>query len=231
MKLVLIFTLALYSSCLFGQNNYFRLGTEKSGICFGNSQKYNGMRFNLEDRNVSVINGLNLSGLSGSNRLNGISVGLLISGDSVSNGIEIGGLVARTKYHNGLAFGTFGLSCAKLNGVGISGLNVSGDTLNGLFIGLFGVLSLNSRDTVSVINGFAAGGGVIAGRMNGMAFSYILNMFNDQNGVSVGGINVTKELHGFQFGLINCALNNRKFFRWTPLFNFNLRKKTKLKHR
>ena len=65
--------------------------------------------------------------------------------------------------------------------------------------------------------------------MKGVSVSLIYGNINDvQQGVSVGAYNITEQLHGFQFGLINYAHNNRKIFRLTPFFNFNLRNKPKL---
>ena len=226
MRSILIIILALFSSSLFGQNKYLSLGTVENGICFSQAINYNGIRINLSDRNNFGKNDLSFSGFSARNHMNGISFAFLISGDSVSNGLKIGGVVARANKHNGLAIGGLGLTCNKLNGVGISGWNVSGDTLNGLFIGAFGVASFHG--TIRVINGFAIGLGVVAGTMDGVSVALFSNIFDKQEGVAVSAINLAKELHGFQFGLINCALNNRKFFRWTPLFNFNLRKKSNL---
>lgn len=225
MKLFLTVTLACITVCLFGQNRHFMLGPKGNGICLGNSISNNGVRLNLIDTNSDKINGLNLSGYSESKNLNGISVGLLVSAGTISNGIEIGGVTAKSTKHNGFALGGFGVTGNKLNGVGLAGLFINADTLNGLFIGSFGVISFYSSDTIRVINGLAVGGGVIAGNMNGVSIAYFLNKFDNQRGISIGGINLSKELHGFQFGLINCALNNKRFFRWVPLVNFNLRKK------
>lgn len=225
MKIFLLVSFIFVSTCLLGQNNHLSLGIKGNGICFGNSANYNGIRFNAQDRNTNNINGLHLSCYSNSNHLNGICVALLVAEDSISNGIKIGGWTARAKRHNGLAVGGLGLTGTKLNGVGLTGLIVFADTLNGLFIAPFGVIPRISPDTIRVINGFAAGGGIIACKINGVAVAYLLNKFDKQNGVSVAGINLTKELHGFQFGLINCALNNKKFFRWIPIMNFNLRRK------
>jgi len=227
MKLCLILSISLLSSGLFGQNKFLSLGTRENGICFGNSSVYNGIRLNLKDLNTIKVNGISLAAHSVSNRVNGISAGILVAADSFSNGFKIGGLVARVKIHNGLILSSLGITSTKLNGVGVTGLILFGDTLNGLFIGPFGVMPPNTRYTVKIINGFAIGGGVIASTMNGVAVAYFLNKFDTQNGLSIAGINLAKELHGFQFGLINCALNNRRLFRWTPLFNFNLRKKVR----
>ena len=64
--------------------------------------------------------------------------------------------------------------------------------------------------------------------MNGAAVSAIYNQFDTLRGISISTVNLAHQLHGFEFGLINHAGNNRKPFRWTPFFNFNLRKKTRI---
>jgi hypothetical protein len=114
----------------------------------------------------------------------------------------------------------------KINGLGLSFFSVKADTLNGVFLGPYGIMPLNDDDTTNVVNGLSIGGGTIAGVMNGVSLGFIGNLFGKLNGVSIGGVNLAKELNGFQFGLINHAFNNRKLFRWTPIVNFNLRRKS-----
>jgi hypothetical protein len=76
-----------------------------------------------------------------------------------------------------------------------------------------------------VINGVAIGMlDVAARKMNGFSVSLIVSRFDKVNGVSISGINKSEELHGFQFGLINYAGNNKPIFKWIPLVNFNLKK-------
>jgi hypothetical protein len=76
------------------------------------------------------------------------------------------------------------------------------------------------------ISGLALSAGLVTtDKMNGMAASALFNHFDTLHGVSISTVNLVKQLHGFEFGLINHAANNRKPFRWTPFFNFNLRKK------
>jgi hypothetical protein len=62
--------------------------------------------------------------------------------------------------------------------------------------------------------------------MNGIATSAMFNKFDTLHGTSISIVNLANQLHGFEFGLLNHAGNNRKPFRWTPFFNFNLRRKT-----
>lgn len=100
------------------------------------------------------------------------------------------------------------------------------DTLNGLFIGNLGVAGEELQYQNKIINGFAFGIFVVgAEKVNGIMTSIFMTYSNEQNGFAVAAYNKSTNLHGFQFGLINYAGNNRKIFRWMPLINFNLRKK------
>ena len=117
----------------------------------------------------------------------------------------------------------------KFNGIGLAGLSFYADTLNGLFMGMWGNVYWSRYDTIKKISGVAIGGLINnATKINGLAFSFYANSFDVQNGVSIGSYNRATELHGFQFGLINYAGNNRKLFRWLPFFNVHLKKKPKV---
>ena len=211
MKIVFSILLFFLMSIFYGQNKALSLGSKKYGICFGNSSEYNGLRLNVVDKNVNTINGVNFSGYSLSKKSNGISVGILGSFDSISNGLKIGGLGVQSIKHNGLAVGGILLIGKKYNGVGLSVVTIA-DTLNGFFGGALCVGSKsNGKYTAKVFNG--------------VALAFLLTCFEKQNGVSIALLNKTEELHGFQFGLINKANNNRPPFRCMPFLNFNLRKK------
>lgn len=222
-----ILLILLLSINVTGQNGHLCLGYKDNGICFGNSRNFNGIRLNAWDKNVNKINGLNISGLSRTKILSGLSIGIIASFDSISNGIKIGGLASISqKRHNGLAVAGLFVNAEKFNGIGIAGFSPMGDTLNGLFIGLYGVTAWDIDRDIKVINGLGIGGlGVRAKNINGLALGIFYNSFDIQNGVSISLFNKAKELHGFQFGLLNYAGNNRPLFRWTPLFNFNFRQK------
>jgi hypothetical protein len=209
-KLFRVIITILLSLNVYGQNRHFCLGYECNGICFGNSENCNGIRLNAWDNNVNNINGISISGFCDGKINNGLTIGLIASSSNKHNGIAISGLI---------------LQASKLNGIGASMITF-GDTLNGVFIGLYGVAHLNVDDNIKVINGVVFGTwGVRALKMNGLSIGIVQNKFDIQNGVSISIYNKTKELHGFQFGLINYAGNNRRIFRWTPFFNFNLNKK------
>jgi hypothetical protein len=227
MKIKSSFTImfVLLSAILLAQNKHISLGLRNNGICFGNSADYNGMRLNLWDKKVNKINGLNVSGLSNCKKINGLSIGIVASLDTISNGLKIGGLATYAKRHNGIALSGLFIAGEKYNGIGLAGLSPFADTLNGFFVGLWGVTPWSRYDTIKVINGLAIGGlGVSSSKINGLSIAFLLNTFDKQNGVSISCFNRAEVLHGFQFGLINYAGNNRRLFRWIPFINFNLRK-------
>lgn len=225
--LLVIFVTAIPNTNLLGQNRYLSIGLKKCGIGIGNAAVYNGLRLNLWDKNARQLNGINISALSRIEKVNGISLGLLVSADSNSNGIKVGGLYAHaTGTHNGLALSCIGIGGKKFNGLGLSGW-ISADTLNGVFAGWIGpgIIMPEASDSILLINGLTGGlVGNCAVEMNGLALGFIINAFIKQTGMAVAVINSAEELHGIQFGLINRAANNRKLFRWTPFVNFNFRK-------
>lgn len=104
--LILFLSIVCVSNLAKGQNQkedkYFSIGTKTSGICFGNSIKFNGIRFNTKDmgkyHRTLKINGINLS-LGISNDLaNGIQIGIaLIEAQGQANGINIAGLELQGK--------------------------------------------------------------------------------------------------------------------------------------
>jgi hypothetical protein len=186
------------------------LGYHNAGICFGNSRKTNGLRINFDDKDVNLVNGINFSGLSNPEIMNGLSLGVLASHGSFFNGLIISGLVSTAE---------------KINGVGIAALTISADTLNGLFFSLSGVSYLSGIE-VEQINVLSLGliAGAIAKNMNGASIGIVQNNIDNHSGIMIAIVNRSKNLHGFQFGLLNYAGNNRKLFRWLPIINFNLRK-------
>jgi len=223
----LLFSISLFlSTILFGQNKHLSIGHNGNGVCFGNSSKYNGIRLNGWDKNVTNINGINISGFCNSRKTNGISIGIIANLDSISNGLKIGGLATYAEHHNGIALSGLIIGGSKFNGIGFAGISPSADTLNGIFVGLYGITPLSSYDSINIINGLAIGGlGVTSSKMNGLAVGFLRNAFDKQNGVSISCFNRAEELYGVQFGLLNYAGNNRRIFRRIPLINFNFKKK------
>ena len=72
------------------------LGVGNNGICFGNSPRHNGLRFNWSDADIEEINGLNFTlwrpGEPLSGTINGVSFGVVASGANDLNGLSFGGL-------------------------------------------------------------------------------------------------------------------------------------------
>jgi len=209
----------------YGQNNHLTIGINDVGVCFGNSMKNSGLRFNLRDKNVNKINGINLTGVSKSTITNGLTFGLIANYDSICNGIIINGLVGETHRTNGIVISGLGHVATKFNGVGIGGLAIASDTLNGLFISPIGITYWNT-EKIEIIKGVAIG--LIIGsytkKMNGLALGIFNNVSDTLNGVAISAFNRTKDLHGMQFGLWNVAENNQ-IFKKMPVMNFNFRKK------
>lgn len=230
----------LYGKDLYGRYKYLSIGP-KNGICFGTPKDYNGIRLNLWDKKKAEINGLSISGFSENKKTNGITLGIVGTKDDVlngielsallakssnSNGIKIGGLTCEGRNHNGLVLSSLYISGKKNSGMGISGGEIDTETLNGFFIGLF--LGSPKKRPVKVINGVGIGGiGVHPVEMNGFSLCGWISSNCYQKGVSIAPFNFSDELHGFQFGLLNFAWNNRPIFRMMPIVNFHLKKKNK----
>ena len=208
-RIITVFIIIVSINTSYGQNRFFSIGKKDAGICFGNSAQYNGLRLNLFDKNVKIVNGVNLALISGSKKLNGVSISAIGDASEVSNGVSIGGIALRGN---------------KRNGIGIS-IDINCDTLNGFFIGGIGVAGRTIREPMKIIKGFASGLiAVGAEKVYGLMLCGGLSYSKEQYGISIAGYNKTENLHGFQFGLLNYAGNNRKLFRRMPLMNFNLRK-------
>ena len=229
MKKTLILHLLLFV-CVFtyAQNKHFTLGINDSGLCFGNSENTNGVRFNFLDKNVRTVNGLNVTLLKEDGRNNGISLALISLESTTSNGIFANGIFGYSSNINGIGMGLMGCSAENFNGIGVGGLAITGENLNGVFTSIFGV-SYWGSERIKRINGIAAGLiiGANTNSLNGVAIG-AQNNIGKQNGISIGIANKAEELHGFQFGLWNVA-KNKKYLKGMPFINFCFRKKDKKK--
>ena len=216
-KTILFIILTFIEFSINAQNKYISIGNSFNGFCIGSPHHYNGVRVNFLDENITKFNGLSISGFLDIQKLNGLSIGLFGGDIANSNGIVINGLYSGGT-HNGISITGLWSNTELVNGISISCLN-AGQKYNGVSIGLWTIYA-NEK-----INGIAVGGFFVHSKqMNGLALSLLHNDFECQRGVSISIFNKTKELHGFQFGLINYAGNNRKIFKWIPLINFNLKK-------
>ncbi|MFT6109669.1 MAG: hypothetical protein ACJA2W_002591, partial [Planctomycetota bacterium] len=106
-------------------HTHLPIGFNDSGLCIGNSKRWNGVRLNFADRGVEEITGLN--------------VGIWdFEGSSVDqmNGIDIG-LKNQVGEGQGVSLGLFGTAAHEsLSGVGLGGLAVfAKKELRGIHLG------------------------------------------------------------------------------------------------
>ena len=174
-----IFLTALPILTLFPQG--LNIPARHWGLSFGNSTLFNGIRFNVIDKDIEKINGINFSvwGARDDSRHTG-----------TVNGISIGLPVAMgTSYRNGLNFGIFGAGATRdMHGINIGGIGVgAGNNLKGINIGLLGAGSGND------LHGITFGGlGAGAGRdVKGITVGLLgAGAGEDMVGLNVGGLGV-----------------------------------------
>jgi len=223
MRVIIIVIFISISVLTNGQNRHLNLGFGEYGLCLGNSRNFNGLRLNFIDKNVDLLNGLNISLISKYNKTNGVKIAFH-SISNKTNGLNLTIWGIDDKISNGLAIAT-GIGGDKLNGFGIGLLGVSADTINGFyFTGLIGTSNW-STDPIDIVNGVTIGiiCGIQAEELNGIAIG-INNSTDIQKGITIGLLNSTRNLYGIQLGLWNVVENNRIFKR-TPIINFNFRRK------
>ncbi|MDZ4840027.1 MAG: hypothetical protein SGJ04_08475 [Bacteroidota bacterium] len=235
-------------------NKYINLGIAGYGLGIGNSKYYNGIRINAIDKKVNRVNGINFSLIYAEPLvMNGINISILTSSTEVSNGINLAGLINKTNKHNGILIAGLYGGTEQLNGLGIA-LYQFTNQMNGIFIGgglgpsyaskvnkamMNGVALSGIGNAMSIFNGASVGlFGNYNSVMNGLELSLIINEnkklrglqiapYNNDSlhiGISIGGLNIAKQLYGFQFGLINIAKNNPRLFRVLPIFNCQFRR-------
>jgi len=162
---------------------------------------------------------LGILGAGAGGYINGIVIGGLGAGTGASaSGILIGGLgVGTGEDMTGIVFGGVGAGCGKeLKGVAIGGLGVGAPIVKGLVFGGFGT---GGQDVQGVmLSGFwnqISSEGSLTG-LSASAFNLIKG---NQTGISLGIVNYTWHLNGFQIGLINYVKDNPKFLKLLPIIN------------
>ncbi|HBS87329.1 MAG TPA: hypothetical protein DEA97_12280 [Bacteroidales bacterium] len=218
LKYFILLVYIFFDFSIFGQSHYLSIGSKHSGLCFGNSEKYNGLRFNIRDKDNICINGINISAIINGEKSNGLTIGLLGGNVSTSNGLSVFGIYS-DGIHNGISVTGLWTNPTLINGISIS-LMSTGQTYNGLSVAGWTVYADKQINGVAIAMFY-----VHSEQMNGLSLSLITSEYYKQSGVAISIFNKTEELHGFQFGLINYAGNNKKIFRWVPIINFNLRQK------
>lgn len=173
---------------------------------------------------LTVIGGDGLSGVA-------LSAGGNVSGRNIT-GVTMAGLgnVARRELNiisvagvgsaagrqmNGLHVAGGALVAPQMNGAAVATTVVSTDTASGMFI----------APAYFRVGGFEETGGEMFARhgtMKGVSISAVNDIRGLQHGVTIGLVNVARELRGVQLGLINYAGNNPAWARVLPVLNANL---------
>jgi hypothetical protein len=136
-----IFIIALLPISIFSQG--LNIPAKHWGLSFGNSTRFDGIRFNLVDKDIEKINGINFNvwGAKDDSRQTG-----------TVNGISIGIPAAiGTNYRNGINIGIFGAGARQdMNGINLGGLGVgAGGSVKGLSIS---ILAVGSGEEVAGIS-------------------------------------------------------------------------------
>lgn len=135
------------------------------GVGFGNSPRFNGLRFNFMDKNIAAINGINITlwkanEKNAGGKVNGLSLGVMPYAGEL-NGIQFGLLgPGAGKNVRGISIGLIGAGCGgDMTGLNIGGIGVgAGENLIGINAGAFGVGAGN--DVLGItIGGLGVGAG------------------------------------------------------------------------
>ena len=171
------------------------------------------------------VRGLVLSGIGAG--AGGNFRGISASGIAAGSGGDLTGI-----HTAGVALGAGG----NASGILVGGVAVgAGGELRGLAIGGVGVGAPVIR--AIVLSGVAAGGedvsGLIVapayflvaenGYMNGVSVSAVNRIRGRQQGLTIGILNIARDLRGVQLGLLNYAGSNRRGLRLLPFMNMQMR--------
>lgn len=200
------------------------LGIHHTGISFGNSARWTGLRINFRDRGVERIDGINLTlwkAAKDANRqavVNGLSIGLVGPEAGQLNGINLG-LVGSLSYRHsaGINIGGFGLvSDGRITGINVGGLGVVSDgPTSGINVAGLGVVADGGVAGITLaglgvvadggVRGFAASGlGTVAdGGIVGVGIGGLATVADKGiTGVGIGGLAVVADggIHGIGIG-------------------------------
>jgi hypothetical protein len=187
------------------------------GISFGNSKNFTGLRFNLMDKDVEQIKGLNLAIGSGGKgaTINGLSLGVASGGEEATiNGISLGFLSGGEEATiNGVSFAWISF-IDNIKGISITGYGGGAKNIKGIGIGLVGYGVEEEANGILIGGAFA-----LVGIVNGVSVGGVNLAAKELNGVQIGLFNFAEKLNGIQIGLINYAGNNSPGLQWLPLIN------------
>ncbi len=213
MKKLILTLLAAASSISMILSQGFNIPSQNWGLSFGNSTRFNGIRFNIIDKDIEKINGINISvwGHKESGRqtgtVNGISIGLPAAmGTEYRNGINIGIVGAGAKMDIrginlgvlgtgagndavGINFGALGTGAGNdLVGLNIGGLGVgAGRNMKGINLGGLGAGAGGDVKGITIgLLGAGAGGNMVGINVGGLGTGAGGNL----GGLNVGGLGV-----------------------------------------
>lgn len=208
--IVIMATLLINSPGVYSQS--LDIPVKGYGISFGNSKKFSGIRFNIRDRHVEDIKGINFTlWHSEENKIavvSGISVGIFPEAGRLS-GVQIGGLGVAGNDVSGITLGLIGVGSDRdLTGISIGGIGAgAGNNLKGLSIGLIGVGAGNEVDGIS-IGGFGAGAGT---NCCGITIGALgAGAGNDVRGITIGGFGAGagNDVRGITIGGLGAGAGN-----------------------
>ena len=179
---IILLCVVFTSVCIYGQDSIsihhgFNIAIKNFGLSFGNSPGINGLRINIQDKNLQKVNGLNLTFWQPAKNSNS---------NSFINGI-VSGIVPYAETINGLGLG-FGITGGQLNGIHIGILGIGTDEgINGIGIGGLGIGC--DGDVNGVLIGGLGGG--VDGNIKGLGFGLLgLGCDGDAKGLLIGGLGV-----------------------------------------
>jgi len=228
---ILLLTVLFMFTTAFADGDGLKIAVKNTGICFGNSKNFNGLRINTVDRNVERIRGINVTLWPvGSNEMSGdvtgASIGVMPMAARMS-GLNFGLLGLGSEENlNGISLGLFGAGAGgNINGLAFGGLGAgSGGDINGLAFGLAGMGAGGSLRGLGLggfgmgvgedLTGVGLGGfGMGVGRdMKGFSMSLFGSGFGrNMTGISVTGIGMGagESMNGLMFSGIGMGAGTR----------------------
>jgi len=195
--LCLLIVLSGSSSLVFAQSASSRNGRVLNltirhvGISIGDSERTTGIRLNDRDRRLRRANGINLTlwrpYAEADGIVNGVAVGLPLTGGTQLRGIGTGGGLSAETGMDGLFFALLGLGSGRyVRGMSVGGLGVgAGERVQGIMLGGLGAGAGSGADGL-LFGGLGVGAG---GTTNGVLIGGLGAGAGEQaNGVLLGGV-------------------------------------------
>jgi hypothetical protein len=186
-----------------------RLGYADSGLCFGNSRRWNGLRMNIKDRDCELVRGVNLTFWSPSDhpveRVEGLALGLA-PWAGTQRGASLGLLVAGAESSIGWlqAGGLATVSQGKLLGISAASLAVVAEEgMRGLQLAGLAVVSQGDNHGISAA-GLAA---VTEGDLRGVGVAGLAVVTENAKGLCAAGLAVVANERFTGLGVAGLAVS------------------------